>query len=132
MPGIIDPERINVDVLPGIWTPIQWKMSEEEHQVELEAQGTASLLWSVDIPVAILRMLLSETKIERSFSPPPGFNPELQGEWKEDLVAFKFARAIKMDAVERTREKLTVAYDFGELGYWCLEIEPEKVTIERM
>ena len=55
MPGIIDPERINVDVLPGIWTPIQWKMSEEEHQVELDAQGTASLLWSVDIPAAILR-----------------------------------------------------------------------------
>ena len=30
MPGIIDPERIHVDVLPGIWTPVQWEMSEEE------------------------------------------------------------------------------------------------------
>lgn len=132
MPGVIDPERINVDVLPGIWTPVQWEMNEEERKTELEQQATASLLWSIDVPEAILRLLLSETRIERTYEPPEGYDPEVQGEWNGELVAFKFRNSIGLDDVIREPNKLTVAYNFGELGYWCLEIEPEKITIERL
>jgi hypothetical protein len=132
MPGVIDPERINVDILPGIWTPVQWEMTDEESQAELEQQATASLLWSIDIPEAILRLLLSETRIERTFEPPVGYDPDVQGEWNSDLVAFKFKIPIRLDEVGREPDKLTAAYNFGELGYWCIEIEPEKLTIERM
>lgn len=132
MPGVIDPETINVDILPGIWTPVQWEMTEDEQQTELEQQATASLLWSIDMPEAILRLLLSETRIERSFDAPEGYKPELQGEWNDELVAFKFRIPIRLADLGREHDKLTVAYDFGELGYWCIEIEPEKVTIERL
>jgi hypothetical protein len=132
MPGVIDAETMNVDILPGIWTPVQWEMSEDERQTELEQQATASLLWSIDIPEAILRLLLSEIRIERSFDAPEGYNPELQGEWNNELVAFKFRIPVRLADLGREKDKLTVAYDFGDLGYWCIEIQPEKVTIERI
>jgi hypothetical protein len=28
MPGVIDPEMIITDVLPGIWSPVQWKLQD--------------------------------------------------------------------------------------------------------
>ncbi len=28
MPGIIDPETTHVDDLPGIWSPVQWELTE--------------------------------------------------------------------------------------------------------
>ena len=35
MPSIIDLETMNVDKLPGIWTPVQWPQGESErHYVE--------------------------------------------------------------------------------------------------
>lgn len=132
MPGVIDPETIHVDSLPGIWTPVQWEMTESERQTEVEHQAIASLLWSIDIPQAILRMLLSETRIERSYEPPPGYDADVQGDWNGELIAFKFKMPIRLDDVGRERDKLTLAFDFHELGYWCMEIEPEKVTIERL
>ena len=132
MPGVIDPERINIDTLPGIWTPVQWEMTDEERKTELEQQATASLLWSVDIPEAILRLLLSETRIERTFEAPEGYNPDTQGEWDPELIAFKFRIPMRLDDVGREPNKITAAYNFGDLGYWCIEIEPEKVTIERI
>jgi hypothetical protein len=131
MPGVIDPETINVDELPGIWNPIQWELTEEERAQELEAQARASLLWAADVPEAILRLLLNEVEIERAFEPPEGFDPQVQGDWEEDLITFKFKRHMKLDHLERGRLKLTVAYEFEGLGYWRFEIEPEKVTIER-
>ena len=132
MPGVIDPERMNVDTLPGIWTPVQWEMTDEERNTELEQQAIASLLWSIDTPEAMLRLLLSETRIERTFDAPEGYNPDIQGEWNSDLIAFKFRVPIRLNEVVREPNKLTAAYNFGELGYWCIEIEPEKVTIERL
>jgi hypothetical protein len=44
MPGVIDPETINADTLPGIWSPVQWELNEHERIHELETQATASLL----------------------------------------------------------------------------------------
>lgn len=29
MPGVIDPETLPVDELPGIWTPVQWELTED-------------------------------------------------------------------------------------------------------
>ncbi len=74
MPIDIDPETMNVDNLPGIWSPVQWEVTEEEVILELENQAKASLLAAVDVPEAVLRMLLSETDVERAFAAPKNFN----------------------------------------------------------
>ena len=132
MPNVIDPETMNVDELPGIWTPVQWPLSEDERLQELETQATASLLYAVDTPEAILRLLLNETAIERTFDPPQGFDPELQGDWNSDLVTFQFKREIRLEKVERSPESLYVEYKFGELGYWAFEIAPDSLQIYRL
>ncbi|HEY45247.1 MAG: hypothetical protein AMJ88_04325 [Anaerolineae bacterium SM23_ 63] len=132
MPGVVDPETMYIDDLPGIWSPVQWELSEEEKREEIEQQAQASLLWSVSAPEAILRLLLDECEIERALDPPDSYDPELQGEWDESLVTFKFRRSIRLDAVERERESLCVIYDFGDVGYWEFEITPEKVILSRI
>ncbi len=64
MPSIIDPETLYVDDLPAVWSPVQWELTEEQRIQAVEDQATASLLWSMDPPEAILRLLLDETSIE--------------------------------------------------------------------
>ena len=132
MPGVIDPETMYTDDLPGIWSPVQWELSEEERREVIEQQAQASLLWSVSAPEAILRLLLDECEIERALDPPDSYDPELQGRWDESLVTFKFRRSIRLKDVERERELLYVVYDFEDVGYWEFEITPEKVTISRI
>jgi hypothetical protein len=61
MPSIIDPETLYVDDLPAIWSPVQWELTGEERIAAVEEQATASLLWMMDAPEAILRLLLAET-----------------------------------------------------------------------
>ncbi len=68
MPIDIDPETINADELPGIWSPVQWELTEEERIMELENQARSNLLYAVDVPEAILRLLLNETEVERPLS----------------------------------------------------------------
>ena len=132
MPGVIDPETMYTDDLPGIWSPVQWELLDEERREEVERQDKASLLWSVSAPEAILRLLLEECEIERALDPPNSYDPELQGEWDESLVTFKFRRPIRLIEVERERESLYVVYDFGDVGYWDFEITSEKVIISRV
>jgi hypothetical protein len=132
MPSVIDPETMNVDQLPGIWTPVQWPQTKEERLEEMDAQATASLLYAVDVPEAILRLLLDETEIERAFDPPTGYDPEQQGDWDPNLITFQFKRKIRLEKVERSPERLYVEYRFGELGYWALEIEQDGVQIYRL
>ena len=132
MPSIIDPQTMYVDDLPAIWSPVQWDLSEEERVQAVEEQATASLLWNMDAPEAILRLLLDETTIQRLFQPPSGFDTEQQGEWDEKLITFGPKRAIKLESVERSPTCLELVYDFGELGRWELIIEAEKVMIERI
>jgi hypothetical protein len=132
MPGVIDPETMYTDDLPGIWSPVQWELSEEDRHVEIEGQAKASLLWSVSTPEAILRLLLTECEIERALDPPRGHDPETQGAWDDSLVTFKFKRPIRLRQVERERDSLYVEYDFGDVGYWAFEISPEEVFISRI
>lgn len=132
MPGVIDTQTIVANDLPGIWSPVQWELSEAERVQEVESQATASLLWSVDIPEAILRMLLQETEIVRLFEPPEDYEQEEQGEWDQDLVTFGFRQPIKLIKVEREHDHLYLEYKFGDFGYWYIEIEPEKVNISRI
>jgi hypothetical protein len=132
MPGVIDPDTMNAEALPGIWSPVQWELSEEERISELETQTTASLLWSVDVPEAILRLLLQETEVDRIFEPPEDYDPETQGEWDSEIVTFGFRKSIQLVKVEREHNFLYLEYKFGDFGYWCFEIEPEKVTITRI
>ncbi|MCX6033662.1 MAG: hypothetical protein NTV38_01590, partial [Chloroflexi bacterium] len=121
-----------VDDLPAIWSPVQWELTEEERIQAVEEQATASLLWSMDAPEVILRLLLDETGIERLFGPPDDYNAEEQGDWDEKLITFGPKRAIKLESVERTPRRLELVYNFGELGRWEFVIESEKVSIERI
>jgi hypothetical protein len=132
MPRYVDPETMNVDELPGIWSPVQWELDEEDRVHELHMQATASLLWAVDVPEAILRLLLGETTIDRALNPPPGFDPEIQGEWDHDLVTFHFKRPIELLKVEREHDYLYVEYKVSDLGTYALEIEPDNVQISRL
>lgn len=132
MPGLIDPETMNVDELPGIWSPVQWDLSEDEHLAELEEQATASLLYAVDVPEAVLRLLLSETRIQRAYNPPRGYDPELQGEWDAELVTFEFKLPVQLVSVARQRDQLSIEYNFNELGRWVFEIGPESLHLYRI
>ncbi|HTX92212.1 MAG TPA: hypothetical protein VMC09_13445 [Anaerolineales bacterium] len=132
MPSIIDPETIYVDDLPAIWSPVQWELSEEERIQALEEQATASLLWTMDAPEAILRLLLDEIGIQRLYAAPPGYNPAEQGDWNKDLITFGVERPIKLETVERTPTSTHLVYDFGELGRWEFVIESERVSIQRI
>src|SRR4030066_90764 len=132
MPGVIDFETMYVDVLPTIWSPVQRELTPEEHAQELEEQATASLLWASPVPEQILRILLDEAAMERAFEPPAGFDPELQGDWNENLLTFTFKRRIKLVREERTSEKLVLEYKLDDAGYWLFEITEDTVTIGRI
>ena len=132
MAGVINPETLYVDDLPGIWSPVQWELSDAERIKELDEQARASLLWAVDVPETILRLLLDETEIERAYEAPKGYDPEQQGDWNQELVTFQFRRPIRLRHVQREPDRLYAEYDFGDLGHWVVEIEPEKVIIERI
>lgn len=132
MPIDIDPETMNADDLPGIWSPVQWELTEEERFLELENQARSSLLYAVDVPEAILRLLLNETEVVRAYQAPDGFDPDQQGEWDESLVTFQFKRPIKLEQVEREENYLYVEYRFADLGRWGVEIEPDGASIFRL
>jgi hypothetical protein len=132
MPSVIDPETLYVDDLPAIWSPVQWELTEEERIKAVEEQATASLLWTMDAPEAILRLLLDETGIQRLYAQPKDYNPQEQGEWDESLITFGTKRAIKLESVQRTPTRLELVYDFAELGRWEFVIESERVSIERI
>jgi hypothetical protein len=132
MPSIFDPQTIHVDELPPIWSPVQWELTEEERVEAINEQATASLLWTMDVPEAILRLLLNETEIQRLYQQPEDYNPEEQGEWDQEILTFGPYRSMKLVEFERTSEHLLLVYNFGNLGYWEFMIEAEKVTIERI
>lgn len=132
MPSIIDPETINADELPPIWSPVQWELSEEERVEAINEQAVASLLWSMDAPEAVLRLLLSETEIKRLHQQPDGYDPAEQGEWDPEILTFGPYRSMKLIEVERERDYLRLVYNCGDLGFWEIEIEPEMVTIQRI
>jgi hypothetical protein len=129
MPRRIDPQTINVDELPGIWSPVQWELFEDERLEELENQATASLIWTVDTPEAILRLFLNETDIKRAYDPPSGYDPEIQGEWDTDLVTFQFMREITLVKVVREEDFLYVEYKVEDLGNWAIEIQTDIINI---
>jgi len=134
MPSVIDPETIHIDEFPGVWAPVQWEQTEEERASELEAQASAGLLANVDIPEAILRLLLNETAAELVFAPPEGYDPEEQGEWDETILTFAFRRPIRLEHTDYDLflGRRIVEYNFHELGHWRFQIEAEKVVIERI
>lgn len=132
MPSVIDPETLYVDDLPAIWSPVQWELDEQERIQAVEEQATASLLWTMDAPEAILRLLLDETGIHRLYDQPKDYNPVEQGEWDKDILTFGPDRPIKLESVERTPTRLELVYDFGSLGHWEFVIEAERVSIERI
>lgn len=132
MPIDIDPETMNADELPGIWSPVQWELTEEERIMELENQARSNLLYAVDVPEAILRLLLNETEVERLYQASDHYDPEQQGEWDENIVTFQFKRPIKLEQVEREENYLYAEYKFTDLGRWGIEIEPDGVSISRL
>ena len=132
MPGIIEPETIEVDKLPGVWSPVQWELTEEERRLELHEQATASLLWSVNMPEALLRLVLGETDIQRIFDPPPGYDPEVQGEWNNELVTFAFKKPIRLEREAHENGDLILELSIEGAGTWRMEFYEEQVVIERV
>jgi hypothetical protein len=132
MPSIIDPGTIHVDELPPIWSPVQWELTEEERVDAINEQAVASLLWAMDAPEAVLRLLLSETEIKRLYQQPDDYDPVEQGQWDPEILTFGPYRPMKLIEVERERDYLRLVYNCGDLGYWEFVIEPESVTIERI
>jgi hypothetical protein len=132
MPGFIDAEFIHVDDLPGIWSPIQWDLTPEERVAEVEEQARASLMAAIDVPEAILRSLLGETDIERTFNAPEGYDPQQQGDWDGGIITFKFKRPVSLLHLERGQGCLTVLYDFHELGRWQIEASEESFHLQRI
>ncbi len=132
MPSIIDPQTLYVDDLLAIWSPVQWELDEEERVRAVEEQATASLLWTMDAPEAILRLLLEETGIRQLHAPPDGYDPREQGDWDKGLITFGPDHPIKLESIERTPTRLELVYDFGSFGRWEFVIESERVSIERI
>jgi hypothetical protein len=132
MPKTINPQEMNVDELPGIWSPVQWEMTPEERVKEVEEQATASLLYAVDIPESILRLLIGETEIGRVLDPPKGYDSEQQGSWDTSLVTFAFKRPIQLIEVRREEDYLYAVYDFLGLGRWSIEITPESTAVRHL
>jgi hypothetical protein len=77
-------------------------------------------------------MLLEDTSIERAYGPPEGYDDELQGKWDDSLLAFSFKHKVKIEKVERESNYLYIEFKISDLGSWSMEIETEKVTIERI
>jgi hypothetical protein len=132
VPSIFDPETIHIDNLPTIWSPVQGKLTPDEHAMELEAQAAASLLWACPVPEQMLRILLDETAIQRLDRPPDRYDPELQGEWDSTLLVFGFKRGIELLKEQRSRDSLVLEYKLEGAGYWIVEITQETTTIERV
>ena len=132
MPEIIDHETMNVNKLPAIWSPVQWEQSDQEREQEVEEQARASLLWAADVPEAVLRMLLNEVEVMRVHEPPEGYDPDEQGDWNPELTTFAFRRWVRLENIQRDEEGLTVEYSVQDLGRWVLDVEAERVTIERI
>ena len=132
MARVIDPQTLPVDELPGVWAPVQWRLTPEERIQEMEAQASASLLANIDVPEALLRLLLNDANIERAYEPPQGYDPEQQGEWDPDIITFAFSTPIELVDVVREPDHLTAVYRFANHGMWSIEISPERVVIERV
>ncbi len=132
MPSAVDYETMNVNELPAIWSPVQWELNNEERELELEDQARASLLWAVDVPEAVLRLLINEVEVQRIHEPPAGYDPDEQGEWNPELVTFAFRRHVHLEKVERDEEGLSVEYRVQELGHWRVEIDDEGASVERI
>jgi hypothetical protein len=111
---------------------VQWELSAEGRASELEDQAMASLLWSVDTPEAILRLLLAETDIEQAYDPPEGFDPEQPGEWEPEWTTFAFKRRARLMRLERQSKYLSLEYKLEGAGYWSIEIEPTHMVIKRL
>ena len=132
MPSVIDHETIYVDQFPSVWSPLQEGLPPDQLKRELEHQATASLLWASPVPEQILRLLLNETAIERQLEPPEGFDPDAQGDWQSDRIAFGFEHPIKLVNEERSPDRLVLEYKLEGAGSWMLLISSEEVTIGRV
>jgi hypothetical protein len=111
------PRTMNTDGLPGIWSPVQWELNKEERVEELDTHSTATLLWSVDSPEAILRLLLQETDIQRLLEPPKGYESTVQGNWVPERVTIGPKYPLELIKVNREPNYLYLEYRIGDSGY---------------
>ena len=83
----------------------------------------------MDVPEAVLRLLLNETDIERAYAPPKGYDHNIQGEWNDELVTFKFRRSFELLDIEREGDYLSVEYKIESLGNWGIKIDTDNVSV---
>lgn len=131
MSGYLDPLTFPVLNVPAIWCPQKEKEMGNHLAESIEEQAQASLLASADIVEAVLRILDGETGIERVFNPPQGYNPEVQGDWDDQLVTFAFRRRVEKIREERDDELLRMEYRMEGCGQYSIEITAEGFSIEK-
>jgi hypothetical protein len=131
MSGFLDPLTFPTIDVPAIWCPRKEKRLGSTLALSIEEQAKGSLLQSADLVEVVLRLIYGETEIERTFVPPEGYDPEVQGEWDESQVTFAFARKVKKVFEERNEQCLQMEYQVDGSGRFRVEITPESFSIER-
>jgi hypothetical protein len=129
MSGYLDPLTFPVLDVPAIWCPEKEKEFGNPLAASIEAQAKASLLASSDTVEAILRLLYDEAEIERIYEPPPGYNPEVQGDWDDEQVTFAFRHRVEKIGEQRDDEMLRMEYRMEGCGQYSVEITPVSFSI---
>ncbi|MBN1439350.1 MAG: hypothetical protein JW929_08080 [Anaerolineales bacterium] len=131
MAGILDPLTFPTVNLPAVWCPKKEKLSGKRLALSIEEQAKGSLLQCADPVEAALRLIYGETEIERTFTPPEGYDEAVQGAWDDSQVTFAFRRRVWRETEERETDCLRMVYRMDGAGRFQTEITPERFTIAR-
>jgi hypothetical protein len=127
----IDPLTFPTINLPAIWTPIKEKSEANPLALQIQEQARASLLLTADTIESILRLLLGETEVERVFTPPKGYDTELQGEWDNSAITFTFIRSIRIFSENRDPEQLKMQYEVEGRGIYNIILNKDGIEIKK-
>jgi hypothetical protein len=119
-----------IDV-PAVWCYRKPPEERPEFAAFVEQQAVGGLLLSADPVEIVLRLMLGLTQVEGVYDPPPGYDPELQGEWDGDTLTFVFKRRIRKVGEVREYGAIRLEYQVQGSGTFQVVIEEEKVAIER-
>jgi hypothetical protein len=125
----IDPLTFPTINLPAIWTPIKEKSEANPLALQIHEQAKASLLITADTIESILRLLLGETEVERVFTPPKGYDTELQGEWDNSAITFAFIKSIRIISENRDPEQLEMQYEVEGRGIYNITVNKAGIEI---
>jgi hypothetical protein len=132
MTSEFDPLTFPTFSVPAIWTYQKPPEGGQEFGNYLEAQALNGLIGTSDIFEVMLRLLLGLTDIERIYEPPEEYDPEIQGEWDDSIITFAFTKKVKPVEERRGEGVLTSEYIVEGSGSYRVELEYEKLTIQKI